>query len=148
LTPSGAHVSFTPGRRTVVTPSPTNPNRVYFDFDPASPGGRGGASVLLDPTQGLASVDGVHKNGHLRRATGALLADGLQQTSVPQPSILEGYNVEKTTAVALAAGGSGQGTWIGKLLADAATALGGRVTTWEPVRDGTIWHLRIHIEYP
>jgi len=145
LTPSG---SFVPGWRTIVSPSPTNPNRVYFDFDLASPGGRGGASVLLDPAHRLASIDGVHKNLNLRRSTGLLLADGLQQTAIPQPVILEGYNVEKSTAAAVAAGGSGQGTRIGNLLEDAAIALGGTVVKWEPVRDGTIWHLRVHIEYP
>ena len=104
--------------------------------------------MLLDPAHRLASIDGVHKNLNLRRSTGLLLADGLQQTAIPQPVILEGYNVEKSTAAAVAAGGSGQGTRIGNLLEDAAIALGGTVVKWEPVRDGTIWHLRVHIEYP
>jgi hypothetical protein len=67
---------------------------------------------------------------------------------VPKPVILEGYNVEKTTAAALGAGGTGKGTRIGNMLEDAAGALGGKITKWEPVKDGNIWHLRIHIEYP
>ena len=29
-----------------------------------------------------------------------------------------------------------------------AKALGGTVTRWQPVKDGTVWHLRIHIAYP
>jgi hypothetical protein len=122
---------------------------LYFDFDAAAPGGRGGASVRLDPSQGLASIDGVHKNVNLPpRSTGALLAEGLQQSAMPKPAILEGFNVEKTTAAVLTAGGDGQGTLIGNLLHDAATALGGTVSRWEPIKDGPIWHLRIHISYP
>ncbi len=136
------------GKRTVVNPSPTNPDRWFFDFDAAAPGGRGGASVLLDPAQNLASIDGVHKNLNLRRSTGELLAEGLQQTAVSRPTILEGYNVEKTTAAVLAAGGTGHGTRIGNMLADLAAALGGSVTLWEPIRDGSIWHLRVHVAYP
>jgi hypothetical protein len=42
----------------------------------------------------------------------------------------------------------GPGTRIGNLLNDAVTALGGAVTRWEPVLDGTLWHLRVHITYP
>jgi hypothetical protein len=67
---------------------------------------------------------------------------------MPKPAVLEGYNVERTTAAALASGGNGQGTLLGNMLEDAARALGGTVTRWEPVRDGTIWHLRIPISYP
>jgi hypothetical protein len=135
--------------RVVVRQSPTDANRLFFDFDPAAPGGRGGASVRLDPGQGLASIDGVHKNVSLpARSTGGLLAEGLQQGGMPKPSILEGFNVERTTASALAAGGNGQGTLIGTMLEDAAGALGGTVTRWEPIKDGNIWHLRVHISYP
>ncbi len=104
--------------------------------------------MLLDPAQHLISIDGVHKNLNLRRATGELLAEGVTQTAVPRPTILEGYNVEKSTAGVLAAGGNGQGTRIGTMLNDLATALGGTLTLWEPIRDGTIWHLRAHIAYP
>jgi hypothetical protein len=81
-------------------------------------------------------------------STGGLLADGLRQSIMPAPAILEAFNVEKTTASALASGGTGQGTRIGIMLEEAAAALGGAVTQWEPVKDGNAWHLRIHISYP
>jgi hypothetical protein len=129
--------------------SPTDPNRLFFDFDPAAPGGRGGASVRLDPTRGLASIDGVHKNVRLPpRSTGGLLADGLRQAGMPKPAILEAFNVERGTAAELSAGGTGQGTRIGNLLEDAAAALGGTVIRWEPVPDGSLWHLRVHVAHP
>jgi hypothetical protein len=65
----------------VVRQSPTDANRLFFDFDSAAPGGRGGASVRLDPAQGIASIDGVHKNINLPpRSTGGLLAEGLSQS--------------------------------------------------------------------
>ena len=67
---------------------------------------------------------------------------------MPQPAILEGFNVEKNTASALGTGGNGQGTRIGNMLEDAAQALGGTVTQWEPIKDGNCWHLRVHISYP
>jgi hypothetical protein len=67
---------------------------------------------------------------------------------MPKPAVLEGYNVEKRTAIALAAGSNGQGTLIGNMLEDAAKALGGTVTRWESIKAGTIWHLRVHISYP
>jgi hypothetical protein len=67
---------------------------------------------------------------------------------MPKPSIIEGINVERSTAAALGAGGTGQGTRIGNMLEDAARALGGSVTRWEPILDGSIWHLRVHIGYP
>jgi hypothetical protein len=119
--------------RVTVRQSPTDANRLFLDFDPAAPGGRGGASVRLDPGQGLASLDGVHKNVRLPpRSTGGLLAEGLQQSGMPRPAILEGFNVERSTAAALAAGGNGQGTLLGNMLEDAARALGGTVTRWEP----------------
>lgn len=140
---------MTPGNRTTVRQSPTDPNRLFFDFDTAAPGGRGGASLRLDPTRGLASIDGVHKNVRLPpRSTGGLLADGLRQTGMPKPSIIEGFNVERITAAALGAGGTGQGTRMGNVLEDAARALGGNVSRWEPILDGGIWHLRVHISYP
>lgn len=132
-----------------VRQSPTDPNRLYFDFDTAAPGGQGGASVRLDPTRALASIDGVHRNVSLPpRSTGGLLADGLRQAGMPKPAILEGFNTERSTAAALSAGGTGQGTRIGNLLEDAARTLGGTVTRWEPILDGNIWHLRAHITYP
>lgn len=132
-----------------VRQSPTDPNRLFFDFDAAAPGGRGGASVRLDPDQGMASIDGVHKNTGLPpRSTGGLLADGLQQSGMPKPAILEGFNVEKSTAAALQGGGTGQGTLIGNMLEDAARACGGTVTRWEAIKDGNIWHLRVHVSYP
>jgi hypothetical protein len=137
------------GPRVVVRQSPTDPNRLFFDFDPAAPGGRGGASIRLDPGQGLASIDGVHKNVNLPpRSTGRLLAEGLQQAGMSKPAILEAFNVEKSTAAALAARGNGQGTLIGNMLEDAARALGGTITRWEPIKDGTIWHLRVHFSHP
>jgi hypothetical protein len=145
-------VANSPGRtgpRVAIRQSPTDPNRLFFSFDPAAPGGRGGASVRIDPAQGLASIDGVHKNVSLPpRSTGSLLAEGLQQTGMSKPTVLEGFNVEKTTATALGAGGNGQGTRIGNMLEDTARALGGTVTRWEPLKDGMIWHLRVHVSYP
>jgi hypothetical protein len=110
---------------------------------------RGGASVHLDPSQGLVSIDGVHKNVKLPpRSTGGLVAEGLQQVGVPAPAILEAYNVERNTAAALAAGGDGQGTLLGNMLEDAAAALGATVTRREPIRDGNAWHLRVHLSFP
>lgn len=143
------NTSGVPDPRVTVRQSPANPNRLFFDFDNAAPGGRGGASVLLDPAQGIASIDGLHKNSRLPpRSTGALLADGLQQSAMPKPVILEGFNVEKATAVTLGSGGTGQGTRIGNLLEDAVRELGGMIGRWEPILDGNIWHLRVHISYP
>jgi hypothetical protein len=135
--------------RVAVRRSPTDLNRLFFDFDAIAPGGRGGASVRLDPAQGIASIDGVHRNSRLPlRSTGGLLADGLRQSAMPAPLILEAFNVEKTTASALAAGGNGQGTRIGNLLQDTAAALGASVVRWEPIQDGHAWHLRAHLSYP
>lgn len=124
-------------------------NRLFFDLDPAAPGGRGGASIRLGPAQGLASIDGIHKNVNLPpRTTGRLLAEGLRQSMMPRPTIIEGFNVEKTTAIRLDAGGSGQNTRVGNMLENAAGALGGTVLRWEPIRQGTIWNLRAHLTYP
>jgi len=67
---------------------------------------------------------------------------------MPKPAVLEGFNVEKSTATALRSGETGQGTLIGNLLEDTATVLGGTITWWEPIEDGNIWHLRVHISYP
>jgi hypothetical protein len=133
----------------VVRPSAHDPRRWFFNFDAAAPGGGGGASVLLDVTLGLASIDGVGKNLQLpRRSTGALLADGLRQVGMARPAILEGYNVERATRAALAAGGDGRGTLIGNMLEDTVRALGGVIIRWEPVPDGSYYHLRVHISYP
>jgi hypothetical protein len=105
--------------------------------------------VRLDPGQSLASIDGVYKNGLLPpRSTGGLIADGLIKVSMPRPAILEAYNVERTTAAAPAAGGDGQRTLLGNMLDDAARALGGAVVRWEPVWDGSAWHLRVHLSFP
>lgn len=135
--------------RVTVRADPSDPLRLFFDFDPVAPGGRGGASVRLDPDIGLASIDGVHKNSLLPpRSTGGLVADGLMQTILPRPTILEAYNVERTTADTLRAGGDGTGTRVGRMLEDTATALNGIVVAWEPISDGTAWHLRVHIAYP
>lgn len=135
--------------RVVVRQSPTDVNRLYFDFDPAASGGRGGATVRVDPYQGLASIDAVHKNNKLPpRSTGSLLAEGLRLFGMSKPAILEGFNVERSTTSALAAGGDGQGTLIGNMLEDAAMELGGTVIRFEPIKDGTIWHLRLYIVYP
>jgi hypothetical protein len=138
-----------PGRQVSVRHDPADPNRLFFDFDPAAPGGRGGASIRLDPVQGLVSIDGVHKNVSLPpRSTGILLADGLRQSGMLKPSILEGFNVERNTLSLLIGGGTGSGTRIGNLLDDTASALGGYVMRWEPIQDGTIWHLRAYLSYP
>lgn len=105
--------------------------------------------MLFDPRQGMASIDGVHKNVLLpKRSTGELVAAGLVQTSMPQPSILEGYNVERGTKVVLIAGGDGRGTLIGNFLEDAAKALGGTILRWETIRNGGAFHLRVHVSYP
>jgi len=133
----------------VVRQSPHNPQRWSFDFDAAAPGGWGGASILLDPGQALASIDAVHKNARLTpRSTGRLLAAGLRQVGLPRPMILEAYNVERSTHAALSAGGTGQGTRIGNLLENTAAALGGSVVRWEPIPDVGCYHPRVHIAYP
>jgi hypothetical protein len=135
--------------RCTVRQHPNDPLRWFFDFDAAAPGGRGGASLRLDSVANLVSIDGVRKNSHLPpRSTGGLLADGLKQGGMFKPAILEGYNVERSTATALANGASGQGTLIGNLLEDLAMALGGSVSRWEPIQDGNAWHLRVHVTYP
>jgi len=135
--------------RVTVHPDPADPLRFYFDFDPVAPGGRGGASIRLDPDIGLVSIDGVHKNSLLPpRSTGGVVADGLLQTFLPRPTILEAYNVERTTAATLTAGGDGVGTRVGQMLEDTASALGGFVVFWAPISDGNAWHLRVHIAYP
>jgi hypothetical protein len=137
------------GRGCSVRQSTIDPDRWFFDFDAVAPGGRGGASVRLDPAQALASIDGAYKNILLPpRSTGGLIADGLNQVGLPRPAILEAYNVERTTADALAAGRDGQGTRVGNLLEDVVRARGGTVVRWQPIHDGTAWHLRVHISYP
>jgi hypothetical protein len=137
------------GSGCIVRQSPNDPARWFFDFDAAAPGGRGGASLRLDASKGLVSIDGIRKNALLpSRSTGGLIADGLRQAGLPKPSLLEGYNVERTTAAALANGGTGLGTLIGNLLEDVARALGGIVARWEPIRDSNAWHLRAHVIYP
>jgi hypothetical protein len=68
---------------------------------------------------------------------------------MPRPAILEAYNVtEQTTEAALKAGGNGQGTVLGNMLADTAAALGGTITGWQPVWDGYTYHLRVSVVYP
>ncbi len=121
---------------------------MMFDFDAASPGGKGGANVLFDPSQGLVLLDGVHKNVFLRRCTGSLIADYLRQIGFSHPAVLELYNVEKRTSAVLASGGDGQGTLIGNMLQNAGQDLGGTVVRWDPVPDGNIYHLRVHVVYP
>jgi hypothetical protein len=64
---------------------------------------------------------------------------------MPKPSILEGFNVERDTVSPLIAGGIRSGTRIRNLLDDTAIALGGFVVRWEPIQDGTIWHLRAYL---
>lgn len=135
--------------RCTIRQHPNDPSRWFFDFDAAAPGGRGGASLRLDAGAGIVSIDGVRRNSSLPpRSTGGLLAEGLKQAGMPKPAILEGYNVERTTAANLAKGGTGQGTLLGNLLEDTATALGGTVTRWEPIQDANAWRLRVHVTYP
>jgi hypothetical protein len=67
---------------------------------------------------------------------------------MPKPAIIEAFNVEISTALVLDTGGTGRGTRMGELLADRAKALGWTITQWEPIKDGQIWRLRIHISYP
>ena len=95
---------------------------------------------------GLTSRRDLFKMGLL--TAGGLLADGLTQVGLPRPVVVEAYNVEKTTHAALAAGGSGQGTLMGNLLQDTVVALGGAIIRWEPVPDGSSYHLRVHVAYP
>jgi hypothetical protein len=83
-----------------------------------------------------------------KRSTGELLADGLQQLRMPRPAVLEAYNVEKTTEAVLRGGGDGRGTLLGNMLADTAAALGGTITRWQPVWDGSAYHLKVYISYP
>jgi hypothetical protein len=52
---------MTPGNQTTVRRNPADPDRLYFDFDIASPGGGGGASLRIDPARALASIDGGHR---------------------------------------------------------------------------------------
>lgn len=135
--------------RVAVRTSATNANRFFFDFDLAAPGGRGGASLLIDGSQRLVSIDGVHKNRLAPpRSTGGLITEGLGRTGITHPLILEGYNVDKTTTAVLNSGSSGIGTLIGNLLADVAEALGAEILRWESEREGGTWHLRIHLSYP
>ncbi len=137
------------GPRCVARQSPQDPNRWFLDFDVAAPGGKGGASVLLDPAIGMASVDSVVRNALLpRHSTGGLVAEGVALAGMSRPAILEAYNVEKSTRAALAAGSDGQGTLLGNLLADSARALGGTVIRWETVPAGNALHLRVHLCYP
>jgi hypothetical protein len=109
---------------------PHDPKKWIFDFDPAAPGGGGGASVLVDQHQGLASFDGIHRNVLLpRRSTGSLFAEGLQIAGMPKPSVVEAYNViERSTRLAILSGRDGTGTVIGNLLEDIVRALGGIIT--------------------
>ena len=138
-----------PVPRVLVRQNQSNANRFLFDFDLAAPGGRGGASVKFDPSYNLVSIDSVHKNVLLRRrSTGRLLAEGLGQTPFSKPAILEAYNVERTTANNLAAGGDGRATLIGNLLEDTTAGLGGSILYWMPVPAGGVWHLRVFISYP
>lgn len=135
--------------RCTVRQHPNDPQRWFVDFDMAAPGGGGGASLRIDTSTGLASIDGVRKNNLVPpRSTGSLLADGLKQAGIPKPVILEAYNVERTTAITLTNGGSGQGTRIGNLLEDIAMSLGGSITGWQPIKDGNAWHLRASVTYP
>ncbi len=142
-------MSGTSSPRVIVRQDPGDPDRYFFDFDPAAPGGRGGAGVRVDPDSGFVSIDGIHKNTNMPpRSTGGLLAEGFHLAGVPAPSILEAYNVEASTAKSLSSGNDGRGTLIGNLLSDAALELGASVGRWEPVRDVNIWHLRVHLSYP
>lgn len=129
---------------------PQNPNRWFFDFDRAAPGGRGGASLLLDPSRSLASFDGGHRNDLLpRRSTGTLLAEGLLIAGMPQPAIIEGNNIrERKTLRALKSGSDGQGTVIGNLFEILVSALGGVIVKWEPIRCVGGFHLWVHVQYP
>lgn len=65
-----------------------------------------------------------------------------------QPAMLEVYNVEENTERELAAGRDGQGSLLGNMLEDAAVALGGVISLWQPIKDGNVWHLRAHVAYP
>ena len=95
---SGASASGEPAGQVVVHQGATDRDRYFFDFDPAAPGGQGGASFRCDWDRGLVSIDGVYRNINLPpRSTGRLLADGLQQVLGTNIIIIEAYNVERTT---------------------------------------------------
>lgn len=142
-------MASSPQGRCAVRHSPSDPDVWIFNFDPVAPGGLGGASVALDTALGMASIAGVYRNAFLpKRSTGELIADGLSQTPMPRPVILEAYNVEASTRYNLRNGGDGQGTLLGNMLADAVLALGGAITRWESVQDGKAFHLRVHVVYP
>ena len=120
-----------------------------FDFDPASPGGRGGCAVTLVFAMEMASIGGVHRNYHLsRRSTGGQIAEGLVQTPLPRPKVLEAYNVEETTACRLMIGEDGQGTLLGNTIEDTAKTLGTKIERRETVPDIGAIHLRVHLSYP
>jgi hypothetical protein len=124
-------------------------NRWFLDFDAAAPGGLGGGSILLDPTRQLVSIDSVRRNDLLpRRSTGQLMAVSLAQAGMPRPAILEAYNVRGATAAVLRAGSDGSDTPLGRFLGRVAVALVGAVVRWEPVLDGSCYHLWAHVEYP
>lgn len=126
-----------------------DPNRWFLDFDAAAPGGLGGGSILLDPARRLVSIDSVRRNDFLpRRSTGRLMAASIVQAGMPAPAILEAYNVERSTAAALAAGSDGSDTPLGRFLGRVAIALGGVVVRWEPIPIGRDFHLWAHVEYP
>jgi hypothetical protein len=135
--------------RCVVRQSILHKDAWIFEFDPASPGGRGGCAVALVIATELASISGVHRNDHLsRRSTGGLIAEELGQTPLPRPKVLEAYNVEETTACRLMAGEDGQGTLLGNTLEDTAKSLGAKIERWETVPDIGAIHLRVHLSYP
>ena len=105
--------------------------------------------MVLDASIGLVSIAGVHCNVWLpKRSTGGLIAVGLLQTPLRQPTIIEAYNVEASTKYNLRNGGDGQGTVIGNLLCDIVDAVGGTIDRWETIAAGGGFHLRVHVMYP
>ena len=47
----------------------------------------------------------------------------------------------------LQAGHGPQGTRIGNMLQNMVDALGGRITSWEVIQEGSTYHIRVHVEY-
>jgi len=133
----------------IVRQSPHDASRWFFDFDAAAPGGGGGASVRIEVDQEAVSIDGVRKNLLAPpRSTGVLLAEGLIQAGMARPAMVHAYNVEATTRRRLQAGERGPGTRIGNMLLNLAASLGGTIARWEPIPDGSAWHLQVLIAYP
>ena len=127
-----------------------NPNRWWLDFDELAAGGGGGGSLLLDATNGVASIDSVRRNDFLpRRSTARLVAESLRIAGLPRPAVIEGYNVShRPTLAAIRAGSDGRATLVGRFLERVANVLGGTIVRWEAVPNYGSFDLRLYLTYP